>query len=168
MEYGKCSMFHTSNIYRRTIFPYTKLNAPPEGRSFTGHGFDEWCAEGNAFSARQRYSRPQRLFFAYFFLTSQKKVCRRRHPAPTAHPKCAAGGCTPPCGAKNGCRRHPAPADAKNRKGESPFRFFSFQKAHENNGRCRLRSRRRSDCGNRPWPAAHPLRHWSYSRFPRS
>ena len=28
--------------------------------------------------ARSAISRPQRLFFAYFFLTSQKKVCRRR------------------------------------------------------------------------------------------
>ena len=27
----------------------------------------------------KRYSRPQRLFFAYFFLACQKKVCRRRH-----------------------------------------------------------------------------------------
>ena len=39
------------------------------------------------FQARKRYSRPQRLFFAYFFLTSQKKVCRRRHPAPVGAEK---------------------------------------------------------------------------------
>ena len=30
-------------------------------------------------SGAKRYSRPQRLFFAYFFLACQKKVCRRRH-----------------------------------------------------------------------------------------
>ena len=38
-----------SNIRRSTIFPYTKLNAPPEGRSFTRRSFDEWCANTKYF-----------------------------------------------------------------------------------------------------------------------
>ena len=42
--------------------------------------------------ARSAISRPQRLFFAYFFLTSQKKVCPRSDAAPIDAEKWAAGG----------------------------------------------------------------------------
>ena len=67
---------------------FGKPDWPAARRAFlTGCAIGEWRAESICFFRRvSAISRPQRLFFAYFFLTSQKKVCRRRHPAPSAHP----------------------------------------------------------------------------------
>ena len=56
----------------------TPIGRPPEGRSLRDAPSVNGTQKQNAFSARQRYFASQRLFFAYFFLTSQKKVCRRR------------------------------------------------------------------------------------------
>ena len=170
LQKGRPIDFHTSNIQRaqtkRLVLPIVRLGnpilRPPEGRSLRKALSVNGVQEQNAFSGATALFRVQRLFFAYFFLTSQKKVCRRRHSAPI--------------GAENGLSAHPQWACGailrrmaqKTGKGSPPFRFLSFQKAHGNNGRCRLRSRRRSGCGNRPWPAARPLRRWSYSRSPRS
>ena len=51
----------------------------PEGRSDYGRCNEKTYNGTNCFSARQRYFVLLRLFFAYFFLARQKKVCRRRH-----------------------------------------------------------------------------------------
>ena len=77
---------HTSNVQRaQTERPAlcivrsgTPIGRPPEGRSLRDAPSVNGTQKQNAFSARQRYFASQRLFFAYFFLTSQKKVCRRR------------------------------------------------------------------------------------------
>ena len=81
------SEFHTSNIQRaqakRLARPIVRLGnpirRPPEGRSLRDAPSVNGTQNRNAFSARKRDSVLPRLFFAYFFLTSQKKVCRRRH-----------------------------------------------------------------------------------------
>ena len=81
------SEFHTSNIQRAQMKRLTLCTVrlgnpilrPPEGRSLRDAPSVNGIQEQNAFSARQRYFASQRLFFAYFFLTSQKKACRRRH-----------------------------------------------------------------------------------------
>ena len=83
--------FHTSNIQqartKRLALCIVRLGnpilKPPEGRSLRDVSSVNGTQNRNAFSARKRYFVLQRLFFAYFFLTSQKKVCRRRHPAPS-------------------------------------------------------------------------------------
>ena len=53
----------------------------------TGRAIGEWHAESKSFLRDSAISRLQRLFFAYFFLTSQKKVCPRSDIAPPAHTK---------------------------------------------------------------------------------
>ena len=81
------SEFHTSNIQRaqikRLVLCIVRLGnpilKPPEGRSLWDAPSVNGTQKQNAFSARKRYFVLLRLFFAYFFLTSQKKVCRRRH-----------------------------------------------------------------------------------------
>ena len=81
------SEFHTSNIQRartkrhtlRIVRSGNPILRPPEGRSLRDAPSVNGTQNRNAFSARKRYFVLQRLFFAYFFLTSQKKVCRRRH-----------------------------------------------------------------------------------------
>ena len=142
---------------------------PPEGRFDDGNETTKRTTERFVFQARQRYfASPASLFCILFSDKPEKSMsakrcrtnrCRKNGPSETSR---AFGA------SEMGLRRDFAPDGAKNRKGVSPFRFLSFQKAHGNNGRCRLRSRRRSGCGNRPWPAARPLRRWSYSRSPRS
>ena len=87
--------FHTSNIQqartKRLALCIVRLGnpilKPPEGRSLRDVSSVNGTQNRNAFSARKRYFVLQRLFFAYFFLTSQKKVCRRRHPAPVGAEK---------------------------------------------------------------------------------
>ena len=96
--FGRAAEFLPSKILLRQIFVPAKSKSicPESMRRLSG--FSRFCsaasigcgretrqAKGQKLenSARKRYSRPQRLFFAYFFLTSQKKVCRRRHPAPS-------------------------------------------------------------------------------------
>ena len=79
--------FHTSNIQRartkRLVLCIVRLGnpilRPPEGRFDDGNETTKRKTERQAFQARKRYFVLQRLFFAYFFLTSQKKACRRRH-----------------------------------------------------------------------------------------
>ena len=81
------SEFHTSNIQRaqakRLARPIVRLGnpirRPPEGRSLRDVPSVNGTQNRNAFSARQRYFASPASLFAYFFLTSQKKVCRRRH-----------------------------------------------------------------------------------------
>ena len=85
------SEFHTSNIQRARTKQLARyivrlgnpIGRPPEGRSDDGNKTITRTTKRKAFQARKRYFVLQRLFFAYFFLTSQKKVCRRRHPAPS-------------------------------------------------------------------------------------
>ena len=87
--------FHTSNIQRartkRLALCIVRLGnpilRPPEGRFDDGNETTKRKTERHSFQARKRYFVLQRLFFAYFFLTSQKKVCRRRHPAPVGAEK---------------------------------------------------------------------------------
>ena len=177
LQKGRLFDSHTSNIQRaqmkRLALCIVRSENPilrsPEGRSDYGRCNDKTQNVTNCFIRRvSAISRPQRLFFAYFFLTSQKKVCPRSDAAPIDAEKWAAGGIPRLRRIRNGPAARFCTGWRKNRKGVSPFRFLSFQKAHGNNGRCRLRSRRRSGCGNRPWPAARLLRRWSYSRSPRS
>ena len=81
------SEFHTSNIQRartkrhtlRIVRSGNPIGRPPEGRSLRDAPSVNGTQNRNVFSARKRYFVLQCLFFAYFFLTSQKKVCRRRH-----------------------------------------------------------------------------------------
>ena len=47
--------FHTSNTCRAGTFPYTKLNAPPEGRSDDGRCNDSTHNVTTCFQARKRY-----------------------------------------------------------------------------------------------------------------
>ena len=55
------------------------VRTPPEGRSDYGKRNEKTHNRTTRLFARQRYFRVLRLFFAYFFLARQKKVCRRRH-----------------------------------------------------------------------------------------
>ena len=80
-----CFDFHTSNIQRaqmkRNAVFIVRSGSPilrsPEGRSDYGQGNDNTHNVTTCFSARKRYFRFLRLFFAYFFLARQKKVCPR-------------------------------------------------------------------------------------------
>ena len=63
------------------------IRRPPEGRLDYGNETTKRRTERFVFQARKRYFVPQRLFFAYFFLTSQKKVCPRSDAAPIAAEK---------------------------------------------------------------------------------
>ena len=86
------SEFHTSNIQRaRTewsvrpiVHSGNPIRRPPEGRSLQDAPSVNGIQKQNAFSARQRYSRPQRLFFAYFFSDKPEKSM-----PPEARPCCA-------------------------------------------------------------------------------
>ena len=71
--------FHTSNIYRTAIFQNSLIQCAARRAFLVGCTNGEWDAEPTRFFGAQRYFVLPRLFFAYFFLTSQKKVCRRRH-----------------------------------------------------------------------------------------
>ena len=171
LQKGRPIDFHTSNIQRaqtkRLVLPIVRLGdpigRPPEGRSDDGRRNDKTHNGTNCFIRRvSAISRPAPLFSPFFSGKTEKNGPAEQSPhrlvqknGPSAHPKWACGAILHRMAQKN-------------RKGVSPFRLLSFQKAHGNNGRCRLRSRRRSGCGNRPWPAARPLRRWSYSRSPRS
>ena len=70
----------------------TQSDGPPEGCSLRDALSVNGTQNQNAFSARQRYFVLQRLFSPHSFLARQKRMGRRRHPAPSAHPKHAAGG----------------------------------------------------------------------------
>ena len=70
----------------------TQSDGPPEGRSLRDALSVNGTQNQNAFSARQRYFVLQRLFSPHSFLARQKRMGRRRHTAPSAHPKHAAGG----------------------------------------------------------------------------
>ena len=74
--------FAGTNICRSKILDGRNSAARPKGVRTTDGVTTKRRTERQVFSARQRYSRPRRLFFAYFFLTSQKKVCPRSDPAP--------------------------------------------------------------------------------------
>ena len=170
LQKGRPIDFHTSNIQRaqtkRLVLPIVRLGnpilRPPEGRSLRKALSVNGVQEQNAFSgATARFRSPASLFCILFSDKPEKSMPPEAFRTDWCR-KWAFGA------SAMGLRRDFAPNGAKNRKGVSPFRFLSFQKAHGNNGRCRLRSRRRSGCGNRPWPAARPLRRWSYSRSPRS
>ena len=86
LQKGRSFDFHTSNIQRaRTkrlalciVRSGNPILRPPEGRSDDGNKTITRTTKRKAFQARKRYFVLRRLFFAYFFLTSQKKVCRRR------------------------------------------------------------------------------------------
>ena len=73
--------FHTSNIQRaqtKRLARYivrlgNPIRRPPEGRFDDGNETTKHKTERQAFQARKRYFVLRRLFFAYFFLTSQKK-----------------------------------------------------------------------------------------------
>ena len=84
--------FHTSNIYRTAIYECRNCYARPKGvRTMVGITITR-TTERLVFQARKRYSLPQRLFFAYFFLTSQKKVCPRSESCAIRRRKDAARG----------------------------------------------------------------------------
>ena len=163
LQKGRLFDSHTSNIQRaqmkRLALCIVRSENPilrsPEGRSDYGRCNDKTHYVTICFSGAKRYKIVPAPFSSISFPARGKRYGRRRHPAPSAHPKWACGAILHRMAQKTG-------------KGVSPFRFLSFQKAHGNNGRCRLQSRRRSGCGNRPWPAARLLRRWSYSRSPRS
>ena len=95
LQKGRPFDFHTSNIQRaqtkrlvrRVVRSGNPILRPPEGRSLPGALSVNGTQNRNAFSARKRYFVLRRLFFAHFFLTSQKKVCRRRHSAPVGAEK---------------------------------------------------------------------------------
>ena len=70
----------------------TQSDGPTEGRSLRDALSVKGTQKQNAFSARQRYFVLQRLFSPHSFLARQKRMGRRRHTAPSAHPKHAAGG----------------------------------------------------------------------------
>ena len=75
---------YSTGANKATCFVYRALGKPDWAaaqRAFlTGRAIGEWYAESKCLFRRvSAISRLQRLFFAYFFLTSQKKVCRRRH-----------------------------------------------------------------------------------------
>ena len=84
------SEFHMSNIQRAQIKRLVPcivrlgnpIGRPPEGRSLQDAPLVNGTQNQNAFFRRvSAYSRPQRLFFAYFFSDKPEKVCRQRHPA---------------------------------------------------------------------------------------
>ena len=73
---------YSTGANRTTRTAYRALGKPNQTaarRAFlAGSAIGEWYAEAKCFFRRDSaISRPQRLFFAYFFLTSQKKVCPR-------------------------------------------------------------------------------------------
>ena len=74
--------FAGTNICRSKILDGRNSADRPKGVRTTDGVTTKRRTERQVFSARKRYSRPRRLFFAYFFLTSQKKVCPRSDPAP--------------------------------------------------------------------------------------
>ena len=74
--------FAGTNICRSKILDGRNSAARPKGVRTTDGVTTKRRTERQVFSARKRYSRPRRLFFAYFFLTSQNKVCPRSDPAP--------------------------------------------------------------------------------------
>ena len=82
---------YSTGAKKRFARPIVRLGnpilRPPEGRFDDGNETTKRKTERQAFQARKRYFVLQRLFFAYFFLTSQKKVCRRRHSAPVGAEK---------------------------------------------------------------------------------
>ena len=65
--------FAGTNICRSKILDGRNSAARPKGVRTTDGVTTKRRTERQVFSARKRYSRPRRLFFAYFFLTSQKK-----------------------------------------------------------------------------------------------
>ena len=82
--------FHTSNIQRaqikRLVLCIVRLGnpilKPPEGRSLRDVSSVNGTQKQNAFSGRKRYFVLQRLFSPHSFLARQKRMGRRRHPAP--------------------------------------------------------------------------------------
>ena len=58
----------------RRVFPYTKLNAPPEGRSVYGQGNDNTHNRTTCFSARQRYFRVPGALFFHIFSRKREKI----------------------------------------------------------------------------------------------
>ena len=155
IPYAKYSTGANRTTSRRAVRLGNPIRRPPEGRSLRDALSANGTQKQNAFSGATALFRVPSALFFHIFSRKREKIW-----PPEASRAFGAS--------EMGLRRDFAPDGAKNRKGVSPFRFLSFQKAHGNNGRCRLRSRRRSGCGNRPWPAARPLRRWSYSRSPRS
>ena len=104
--------FHTSNIYRTAIYECRNCYARPKGvRTMVGITITR-TTERLVFQARKRYSLPQRLFSPLSFLARQKRMSRRRHPVPSAHPKWARGA-------------KPAPFRRK-QNGDSPFGLPPF------------------------------------------
>ena len=84
MEVEKCTTFHTSNIRRAKIFLYTKLNAPPEGRSLTDAASMNGGQCVTPFRRVSAISRPRRLFSPHSFLARQKRMGLRSNSAQRA------------------------------------------------------------------------------------
>ena len=114
--------FHTSNIYRGAIFPYTKLGAPPEGRSLTADVTIARKMSRHAFSRVSAISRPQALFSPPSFLLREKRWCRRRHPASSGRENLRAFG------AACALRAHNASRVLRARYGHPPLSLQDFVK----------------------------------------
>ena len=140
-----CFDFHTSNIQRaRTerlaqyiVRSGNPILRSPEGRSLTAGVTIIRTTERHAFSRVSAIERVQRLFFAYFFLARQKKVCPRSdscgvtakmappvnpekslpHPPDAVHPRTPCAVLCPPCiKAPRVLRARLAPSRAQKRR----------------------------------------------------
>ena len=69
--------FPSRNICRAASHSRTDSAARPKGVRIMNGVTEARRTERHAFQARSAIPHPRRLFFAYFFLTSQKKVCPR-------------------------------------------------------------------------------------------